>query len=800
MLLQLEGENVCQLELSGENPSRWLTGCSGLVPYAENPRFSGREAALKKLDEYLEPRLGSQRRVALYGLGGVGKTQIALKYAYRIRNDYEKVSIFWVHANSREKFHQSYLLLAKELDIPGADSHQVDKLAVVSEWLSRERVCGQWLMILQNADDVSMFQDRPADQNQETFAAKVTDYIPSCQHGALLITARDKNVGEALDAINHQILAMDLSESVDMLAQILHGDQYTRDDFEKLAHCLERVPLAMSQAAAYISKNSMRISDFLQMFEKRANALDILARDVKGVDRSVTATWQMSFTQIREQNCLAADILSLMAFLDRNDVLDTLITSQYENTSDTQFEDALGLLKAFSLIQETYAIVAGEEHRAYSMQHMVQLVTRHWLASQSAADTWAEKALFAVARVFPPGEHEDWEKCEVYLPHVRVVLDVEIKSKAGTRTKAELQYHSSSFFRVKGYHARAEEMARQSIINWKEALGPDNASTLASYTSLSRILLEQGQIEAAKEVQVEGLKAAEPGVKETDPAMLRARRHLAALDGLQGKFEDAYNTLLAVTEKSQINPGRQHADTLRATRDLAVTLAHLGRYNEAKALLEEVLEIRRQVLGAENLETLISMFDLAELYKLQDPENNAARAAVLEREVVRVRETTLGEEHPATILAMESLADSLRWQNRYEEAAGLGKKIEEILSKPRRKPAQEKDHGHPKSAPLHTMSYKIQTYKLPQPPQRPWPQAVQIGGLPNNVKPQRVSVSNLPAGSSPSSSSGPSSPSLSPPAVKGDAAQRRKSNPVDRILVRFSHLKAKVGAAYHQAK
>ncbi|OAL29393.1 hypothetical protein AYO22_02287 [Fonsecaea multimorphosa] len=756
-----------------------------LVPYGANLRFSGREEALRKLDEDLEPQLGLQQRVALYGLGGVGKTQIALKYAYWMRKNFEKISVFWVHANSRERFHQSYLQLAKELDIPDADSHQVDTLALVSDWLSRERFCGQWLMILQNADDVSMFEDRRADQEQETFAAKVADYIPNCQHGALLITARDKNVGEALGAINHQILAMDLSESVDMLAQILTGDQYTRDDLAKLANCLERLPLAMSQAAAYISKNSMRIAAFLRLFEKQANALDILTRDVKGVDRPVTATWQMSFTQIREQNSLAADVLSLMAFLDRNYVPDTLIASQHKNMFDTDFEDACGLLKAFSLVQETDVKIANEEHQAYSMQHIVQLVTRHWLASQGTAEEWAEKALFAVATVFPPGEHEDWEKCEVYLPHVRVVLDVHLKSKAGIRTKAELQYHSSSYFRVKGYHARAEEMARQSIANWKEALGPDNASTLASYTSLSRILLEQGQIGVARDVQVEGLKAAEPGVEETHPAMLRARRHLAALDGIQGNFEDAYNMLLAVTEKSQINPGKEHADTLRATRDLAVTLGHLGRYDEAKALFEEVLETRKDVLGEENLETLISMFDLAELYKLQDPEHNAAQAEALEREVVQVRQKTLGKEHPASILAMESLADSLRWQNRYDEAEELGSQIEEIQSKSRRKRG-EKDHHlhHPRSAPLHTMSYTIQTYKLPQPQQRPWPKTGRIK--------QTVSESNLPS----ADSSQPSSPMLSPPVVKGDV-QRRKSNPVvGRLLGRYEKIKAKFEAAY----
>ncbi|OAP56177.1 hypothetical protein AYL99_09356 [Fonsecaea erecta] len=778
-----------------------------LVPHGANLRFSGRKEALRKLDEDLEPRLGSQQRVALYGLGGVGKTQIALKYVYWIRNNYDKISIFWVHANSRERFHQSYLQLAKELDIPGADSHQVDTLALVNEWLGRERLCGPWLMILQNADDVTMFQDCPADRDQETFAAKLTDYIPNCQHGALLVTARDKNVGEALGAFNHQILPMDSSDSIDMLTQILTGDQYTRGDLEKLANCLERVPLAMTQAAAYISKNSMRISAFLQLFEKKANALDILTRDVQGVDRPVAATWQMSFTQIREQNRLAADILSLMAFLDRNYVPDTLIVGHDESRFDTYFEDACGLLKAFSLIQESETTIAGEEHQAYSMQHIVQLVTRHWLASEGTADEWAEKALFAVATVFPPGEHDDWEKCEAYLPHVRVVLDVEIKSKAGIRTKAELQYHSSSFFRVKGYHARAEEMARQSITNWKEALGPDNASSLASYTSLSRILLEQGQIQAAREVQVEGLKAAEPGVEETHPAMLRARRHLAALDGIQGNFEEAYTTLLAVTERSQINPGKEHADTLRATRDLAVTLGHLGRHDEAQTLFEQVLEIRKDVLGEENLETLISMFDLAEAYKLQDPEANAAKAEALERKVVRVRQKTLAEEHPATILAMESLADSLRWQHRDEEAEALASKVEQIQSKSRRERGGGGERGllnrHPRSAPVHTMSYTIQTYKLPQPRQCPWPKAVRTGGLTHTR--QAVSESHPPTKSSLSSSSLSSSSRpassllLSPPVVPGGGSQRRRSNPVGRIFGRLSKLKTKVGAASYEA-
>lgn len=611
--------------------------------------------------------------------------------------------------------------LAEELKIPGCDSPKADILTLVRNWLRIKKDSGNWLLIVDNADDFEMFFKPSSTHGKRSFSGRLADYIPDCAHGAVLLTTRDKKVGIGMVKRMHSLLQVrrmgDL-EAVDLVRKILEDeDEYTKEDITELATKLEYIPLALTQAAAFIWENTWGIQTYLRLYEQsRVNALELLGQSATSTlaedeaRNAVTTTWMMSFTRIKEQNLLAANILSLLAFLDRHCIPDELIKRRDKGLSDMDFERACGLLKRFSLIEESPLNIRGETHVAFSLHRMVQLVTQKWLQFYGEAAIWAEHALVAVSIVFPPGEKEEWKSCEIYLPHVEVVLESKVQSEGGNvvASKAALLHNAGTYFRVKGYHGRAEETASEAVTVRKASLGAGHPDTLASHTSLSRILLEQGRIEEAMTLQLEAVAAAKPSVPEDNPGLLRAVAHLGSLQGIQGRYEEAERLQVRVLEVSSRTQGLDHPDTLLTMRDLAVTYGHLGRYDEAETLNKLVLGRRKQILGEDHPETLISMLDLATTYGRQDPHEKAKMAEEIELKVIEARKRVLGDEHPATIQAMEHLRGTYEWQGRDKDAAKLQNQINAIDRRGGQKSAKLS------GAALLTMSHDIMTYHLPR--------------------------------------------------------------------------------------
>ncbi|KAK2054946.1 purine and uridine phosphorylase [Colletotrichum caudatum] len=244
-----------------------------VVPYNENPDFVGREGALNFLKRQFShdqqrPTAKARSRVALHGLGGVGKTQIALAYVYWLKERRPDVSVFWVHASNAQRFRQAYASIAEACDIPGRDDPAADTLSLVKEWLEKE-ANGPWLMVVDNADDTNVFfqtqeasqGDARAKDTKET--GKLGRYIPECRRGSVLITTRNKQTGLRLapgkPATKVDRLTGD--EADQMLRSMLEesdGDAISAEDASALSFRLEHLPLALAQAAAFIRRTRYR--------------------------------------------------------------------------------------------------------------------------------------------------------------------------------------------------------------------------------------------------------------------------------------------------------------------------------------------------------------------------------------------------------------------------------------------------------------------------------------------------------------------------------------------------------------
>ncbi|KAK3896550.1 P-loop containing nucleoside triphosphate hydrolase protein, partial [Staphylotrichum tortipilum] len=433
-----------------------------LVPYARNPGFVGRSDMLEKLKGQLGHRQRQTKlhfRAALYGLGGIGKTQIALAHAYWLQEECPDVSVFWVHASSAERFRQSYASIAQECHVPGHDDPKADVVSLLKKWLEmKDR--GRWLMVVDNADDARLASGPEG----------LGRHIPECAHGSVLVTTRNKEAGSRLTRGGRpiEVKNMDDGESKELLKTKLEEDNIDPSDIAALSSRLEHLPLALVQAAAFMLEKSVSISKYLELLDKSDQDLaDLLSRDFETVGRdsetprAVTETWILSFDQILQQNPFAGDLLALMGLLDRQAIplefLSTYDKQQPEQQGELQLTEALGVLKAFSFVVE-------DKDHVLDMHRLVQLVTRKWLVENGRMRHFAGQALLAVSDCYPFGEYENWGACSAYLAHVYAVLGGEgTSSREEKAAKATLLHSVAGFFMYRGQWKDAERFQLEAV-------------------------------------------------------------------------------------------------------------------------------------------------------------------------------------------------------------------------------------------------------------------------------------------------------------------------------------------------
>lgn len=278
-----------------------------LVPFKRDPEFVGRSTIIQDIDK----RIKTQRRVALCGIGGIGKSQIAIEYCYVWKERHPNGHVFWVHASTPDRFDQAYKDIARKLCIPGFDDPKVNTIDILVNWLSKEEN-GPWLLALDNADDIDMFFEPP----------RFVDFLPRNSNGTIVITTRDKRVGERLTDREEVIMIDPFSpEDAELLFRfkIPKGDNSSTTTVQILLKELGFIPLAITQAAAFISENSMTVAVYIESLnESDSDLQDYLDEDLPDPRRdpasenSVIRTWKLSFDQIAKQKPWAAEMLSLM--------------------------------------------------------------------------------------------------------------------------------------------------------------------------------------------------------------------------------------------------------------------------------------------------------------------------------------------------------------------------------------------------------------------------------------------------------------------------------------------------------
>ncbi|KAI4134497.1 MAG: hypothetical protein LQ347_001477 [Umbilicaria vellea] len=678
-----------------------------LVPFGQDNQFVGREDIISNIDGKLE----TEQRVALTGIGGVGKSQIAIEYCYRYRSKNPNRSIFWVHASTFERFDQAYKDIARRLKLPKWDDPKTNTLQIVSDWLTDEDH-PEWLIVLDNADDADMFQNPPKGTCKGTaidhYALPLCRYLPQTK-GSILVTSRNKQA--AFGLINRSehiidVLPMEEESAQILLRRRLPDDKSSEDDSIALVETLERLPLAITQAAAYISvrKTRMTIAKYLAYARQNEKILlaDIgdLRRD-PSMPNSVLLTWHISFDQIRESSPPAAELLSLMSVLDRQGIPEFLLRKG-DNSLD--FEDALAPLNDFALISSE------ADGKCFGMHRLVQLATREWLHRHGEVTKWEKEAVTLLSESFPTGGPETWKICVALLPHAEKVLNYQYSEQQYSLQQTEVLYRTAWYLRAQGRYdlaldrsqealntrrqvlneedlrvilslgltamvltsqgkyKEAEAMNRQTLTLHEKVLGIKHPSTLTSMGNLALVLYRQGNYEEAETINRQILTLREKVLGAEHPSTLTSMSNLASVLDRQGKYEEAETMNRQTLTLSKKVLRMEHPDTLTSMSNLALVLNMQGKYEEAETINQQTLTLREKVLGTEHPSTLTSMSNLALVLNSQ---GKYEEAEAMNRQILTLREKVLGTEHPDTLLSVWWLAHLLQSQKRYQDAYAL---------------------------------------------------------------------------------------------------------------------------------
>ncbi|KAF1828129.1 hypothetical protein BDW02DRAFT_635370, partial [Decorospora gaudefroyi] len=238
-----------------------------VIPFARDADFVERGTILEDLHKRCA---ATDSRTALVGLGGVGKSQLAIEHAYRTHEASPETWVLWVYASSAARYEQSFRDIADAIKIAGRQDPQTNIFKLVHDWLRDSK--HRWLLVLDNVDDARFLLDRPAaSTNANTAPKPLREYLPHCQRGSILVTTRNKEA--ALKLVNQRdvvnVNPMDEAQALALFEKKL-GAQGDSGDVAELAAALEYMPLAIVQAAAYISQRAPRypVTKYLEEFRK----------------------------------------------------------------------------------------------------------------------------------------------------------------------------------------------------------------------------------------------------------------------------------------------------------------------------------------------------------------------------------------------------------------------------------------------------------------------------------------------------------------------------------------------------
>jgi hypothetical protein len=593
-----------------------------------NKGFTGRETLLATLRDRIN---GSDQAAVqvLCGMGGVGKTQLAIEYAHRFASDYD--IMWWVNAEQRELIGPQIAALAVEL---GSAPPRGDTAASVRAVMMELRVRRRWLLIFDNASD----------------AAELRDWLPDGWAGHVLITTRVGGWDEISESI--EIDVFDQAESSSMLQARV--PRLTAAEANKLANALGNLPLAVAQAARYLHETGIPPGQYLDLLAKRTRKVLGEFQPIS-YPQSLDAATQLAFERLMNDDPAAATLLTLCAFLAPEPVPARLISgaaAHFPEPLAAKAADPADLWLLLAAISNSALARVGDD--SLHMHRLTQAILRDRLPPEQADEARSQSEAIIVS--CHPGDRTDpttWPAWAQILPHL-LAAD---PGSSSNEAILDLTCDTLSQLWRRGDTRGTNELASKMYPQWRDRLGEDDPHTLSAAASLGDVAWDEGRYDDARELDGDVLARRRRILGDDHRDTLTIASSLASdLRGL-GRFQEARELQEDTLARRRRVLGVDHIDTFDSARGLAASLRGLGDIRAAHELDEDTFARSTRTLGANHPGTLRSGTALArDLRKL----GRLAEARELQVDTLARSRKVLGDNHPDTMLCACELAAILR--------------------------------------------------------------------------------------------------------------------------------------------
>lgn len=632
------------------------------IPYRSNVFFTDRETILATLaSSFASTQTPQTPILALNGMGGMGKTQIALTYIYHPAHAYQ--TMLWLNASTRTVLSTEVRALADQLSLPQDERDDEQRLfASVKRWLQDQPA---WLLVLDQIEDLTLI-DR---------------LVPSQSHGHVLLTTRKQALGGLAFAVPLTSMENDASilfllRRAGLIPAEVTLDQAPADTVREasaLVEALDGFPLALDQAGAYLEETGCSLATYLDLYhDERATLLSQRGQliDSHSHPDSVTSTLALAFEQVAQKRAANLDLLCLLAFLHPDAIPDELLTRgapELRAPLRSLVAHSLTLYQALAELRDFSLIHHGADRTTLCIQRIVQTVLIDTLTARQQRQ-WANLAVRVVNRVFPEVSFDTWTECKRFLPQAQhcatLISEFQLTLKEGGLLLERLGTYC---YRQAGY-IEAETYLTQALQLYKRlprANSPDVAQTL---NSLALLYHRQARYQEAETLHQRALELREQALGPDHPQTAESLHNLAVLYGSRGQYQQAEQFYLRVLALDERSIGPDHPDTAKTLNNLGLMYYLQGHYPQAETAYRRVLAIYERSLPTNHPDLAYPLNSLGALYEKQ---GHYQPAGELYQRALAIREKTLGEKHPETAHSMNKVADIYESQGKYQQAEAL---------------------------------------------------------------------------------------------------------------------------------
>jgi tetratricopeptide (TPR) repeat protein len=639
----------------------------------------------------------STRTLAVWGLGGAGKTQLVLDYVRRHRAEYK--ATFWIGAGQKESLERDIVNLYQTLfgltAAAGAETVGVeDALTGVKSWFSGRQ--GPWLMVFDSADAI--------EDSTTSGYIDIRHYIPDVGSLHVIVTSRSSAAGDMTQLEGVRVGEMKEAQAAELFyrySQLPRDEAGTRDEIAVIVRELGCLALAVTLAAAYVG-TTPRLQSNVRAYlpEYRQRRRELLERKpemlVHQYNESVLTTWETSYQAVAGQCPEASVLMTMLSCLSFDDIFLGLfgIDDQVKDSRRAEDEvdgdgaswrrllspgprlDRYRIEEGFRVLQKYSLVQWKADQQSYTMHKLVhawgfdRLTGEEQRKISRAAFGLIVEVVDAINASAAP---ED--KLRV-VPHVVASFAALGGESGGWKevTEGLLDNLEEVGLFLEDVGKWSEELAVQKVVldERRRILGEEHPDTIMAMNNLANTLGDQGQLEEAAEMFKKVVEKMRWILGEEHPYTITAMNNLACIFGDQGQLDEAAKMMEEVLKKRRRILGEEHPDTIKAMSNLTGTLRDQGQLDKAAKMMEEVLVKMRRILGKEHLDTIKAMNNLALTLRDQCQLDEAAKVL---KEVLDKRRRILGEEHLSTLTAMSNLALILGDQGQLDEAANMMKEV-----------------------------------------------------------------------------------------------------------------------------